>query len=251
MPQTRRQLAWALIAAPMALALAKANVADAQDMPFGGLEDPGNVFISPCGRPFRAKPDDPYPVVDWFNMADADGDGKLDHAEFIADTIAFFKILDRNSDGVISPAELAFYEQRVAPEVLGMRVKTSGAGIFEARPVLQTVQGYPGGMGGGGMGGMGSVDPGGGAPAEPSDKARPYDASGSGASPYGFFDEPEPVAAADVHYRGIISKADFVRLADIHFSALDRKGLGYLTLDSLPITPVQRRLQRVRGRRHR
>ncbi len=235
-------------------AAASPGVLHAQsDQAFGALPDPGNVFISPCGRAFRARVGEPYPVADWFRMADIDGDGKLDKAEFMADAVAFFKILDRNADGVISPEEVSFYEQRLAPEVLGMKVEVHGGVLTPMRPPLMTVQ--MGGMGGGGLGGMGgmtSVDPGGGGDtsSDSSSKSRPYDASGAGASPYSFFDEPEPVTAADIHYRGVITRADFVRLAEIHFTALDRAGAGYLTLANLPRTPVQKRLDLHGRRRH-
>jgi hypothetical protein len=257
-PTRRRFLQFALappaLLAPLALlALARPAASYAQDRPAFGLpEDPGNVFISPCGRPFRAKPGQPYPVANWFKLADVDGDGKLDRAEFIADSLAFFKLLDRNGDGVLGPDEVAFYEQRIAPEVLGMRVDVSG-GVAVARPVLQTVQGMPGGPAGGGMPSGAGGDNEGESRLEPPDPGefshpRPYDASGAGASPYSFFDEPEPLTAADTHFRGVISAADFRTLAAVHFSALDSGGLGYLTLEGLPKTPVQRRLDRVRNR---
>jgi hypothetical protein len=252
MMQTRRQLARsALLAAPL-LALFKPSYLLAQQDGLPPGQEPGNVFFSPCGRPFRAKPDAPYPVADWFNLADTNGDGRLDRAEFIADTMSFFKVLDRNADGVISAQEVAFYEQRIAPEVLGLRVDGTSGPIM-TKPMLWKVQ-FPGGGGGGGYGGPGGpsgpdirVDPGGGAPSD-GQRARPYDASGKGAAPYGFFDEPEPVTAADTHFRGTISRSDFLKLADVHFTALDTAGLGYLTLDKLPKTPVQRRLDR--GRHH-
>ena len=152
---TRRRLFQFALTAPALLALARPAVSFGQERPAFGLpEDPGNVFISPCGRPFRAKPGQPYPVANWFRMADADADGKLDRAEFVADTLSFFKLLDRNGDGVIGPDEIAFYEQRIAPEVLGMRVDIRG-GVAVARPVLEAVQGLPGGPAGGGLGGAG------------------------------------------------------------------------------------------------
>jgi hypothetical protein len=254
MRHTRRQLIRAAIAAPVVLAMPGA-LAFAQDAPpAGALFDPGNVFISPCGRPFRAKKGAPYPVVNWFNLADLNEDGQVDRAEFMADTLAFFKILDRNGDGVITPSELAYYEQRIAPEVLGQKVDVQGD-VLVPSPRLQPVQGFPGGGGGlpgGGQGGppQGSrIEPDLDSPSGSSGSEKPYDASGAGASPYSFFDEPEPVSAADTHYRGVISKADFLQLAGVHFTALDPKDRGYLTLDTLPLTPVQRRLEHGRRRR--
>jgi hypothetical protein len=239
------------------LAIGLATVISMGPMPLLAQDVPGNVFISPCGRPFRAKPDAPYPVVDWFKQADTNGDGKLDHAEFVADTLAFFKVLDRNGDGVISPQEISIYEQRIAPEVLGMRVLVDGTTAPDR--LLWLTQGVPGGSVPGGSGTfrpgeatgpIGRDDPDAGADTGPDGPgpSRPYDASGAGASPYSFFDEPEPVAAADVHCRGLIHKEDFLRLAEVHFETLDSQHRGYLTLDTLPETPVQRKLQRNRHR---
>ena len=259
MVHTRRQFARSLVLAPAALLVLGHGAAAAQDSTFSD-DSPANVFFSPCGRPFRAKKGEPYPVADWFKLADANADGQIDHAEFMADTLAFFKVLDRNGDGVISPQEVSFYEQRIAPEVLGMRVEGTSGGVMVTKPRLWRVQGMPGGMGpesggvyrpGGATGPSTSVDPGGVDPGpEEAPRSQPYDASGKGASPYGFFDEPEPVTAADINFRGLISKGDFLKLADIHFTTLDRNGAGHLTLDTLPMTPVQRRLNH-NGRRHR
>ena len=38
-------------------------------------------------------------------------------------------------------------------------------------------------------------------------------------------------------------------MANIHFASLDKAGQGYLTLDTLPMTPVQRRLTHGRAKR--
>jgi len=153
---------------------------------------------------------------------------------------------------VISPQEVAFYEQRIAPEVLGMRVEGTRYPETDDGARLWLVQGIPGGMGPGAEGGFrpggatgpntsvdpGTIDPG---PNE-SERSRPYDASGKGAAPYSFFDEPEPITAADLDFRGLVSKANFTKLAEAHFTTLDRDGVGYLTLEGLPKTLAQRRL---------
>lgn len=252
---TRRLLARTLALAPVfapawALLRPASLLAQSEDTdPFHG-QAPPNVFFSPCGKPFRAKAGAPYPVVDWFKAVDADADGKIDHAEFMTDAAAFFKFLDRNGDTVISPQEVAFYEQRIAPEVLGMRVEGTSNEIIEARPRLWRVQNLPTTPGGQGpftpdtaTGPGGTVDPGtvdqG---PEEAPRSQKYDASGKGAAPYSFFDEPEPVTAADLDFRGLISKANFMKLADVHFQTLDHTSAGYLTLEQLPKTPAQRRL---------
>ncbi len=207
---------------------------------------PANVFIAPSGKVFRAKEGQPYPVGDWFKAADTNADGKLDKAEFLADAATFFKVIDRNGDGVVSPIEMAFYEQRIAPEVLGYRVEVGlRGGVPALRPaLLWRIQSA------GGIDRPGSIDPGGGPSADDlPHKPQKLDESGAGASPFSFFDEPEPVAAADLSFRGLVSRADYMKLAAIHFDTLDHEHKGYLTLATLPETPMQRRLDH--GRRHR
>jgi hypothetical protein len=190
---------------------------------------PQNVFYSPCGQPFRAKPDQPYPVVQWFKQADHNHDGKLDRTEFLADAGGFFDALDRNKDGVLDSVEVAFYERRIAPEILGFRVlmsanavrANSGARLWLAQDV--------------------------GPPPSSSDDDNPpkikADESKQGASPFGLFFAPEPVAAADLDFSGIITKPNFLKLADLHFTQLDTAGRGYLTLDGLPKTDAQKAIE--------
>jgi hypothetical protein len=207
-----------------------------------------NVFISPFGQPFRAKEDAPYPVGAWFKQADKNADGKIDHAEFMADAAFFFDALDINKDGVLDGAEVQRYEQRIAPEILGYRVQVTGAGAGKTR--MARAAGLYGGQlwlvqGGGPEPGVTSVLPPG-AGREPSGPRIPHsiDESRNGASPFSFFDQPEPVTAADLEFTGFIKKKNFLRLAGVHFQSLDHKEQGYLTLDGLPKTFVQQLLAR-------
>ncbi len=228
----RRQLTSRLLTlAPIGLAARPGDLFAQPPLP-----PPPNVFISPCGQPFRAKPGAPYPVVDWFHQVDKNADGKVDRAEFNADAEAFFKILDINRDGFLSPYEVNVYELKIAPEVVGGRKEARNADV----PRLWLAQ-FGGQGGGGGHGAMGGGSPSGEVPIIQAPPTT-LDESTQGASPYSFFDEPEPVTAADLHFRGVVSKADFVTLSNAHFDTLDRDQKGYLTLDALPQTPAQRRL---------
>jgi hypothetical protein len=206
---------------------------------------PPNVFISPCGKPFRAALHDPYPVVVWFKQADKNGDGKLDHAEFIADAEAFFKELDVNGDGVLESPEIGHYERGIAPEIIGYRYQSGSIkGLYGGHIWRAQMMG-----GSGPMTGDGPTDivPGG---YEPPAARPPHDIDESmqGAAPYGFFAEPEPVMAADENLNGRIKKAAFLRLADRHFDRLDPDGVGYLTLDKLPKTEMQKRVLKAQRR---
>jgi hypothetical protein len=234
---SRRDLARAFLVLPGILP----TMARAQ----GLIGPPGNVFISPCGQPFRAKAEAPYPVVDWFKQVDKNADGKIDHAEFTADAEAFFHTLDLNHDGVLTPHEVTNYETTICPEVLGQRVEVSRGD----EPRLWLAQ-FGGGQGGGQGGGRSGGPPVVAAPPAQSNKTPSDIESNQGASPYSFFDEPEPVAAADLRFRGVITKDEFLRLSDTHFDALDVGARGFLTLDRLPQTPAQKRLER-EGRRRR
>jgi EF hand len=238
MTSTRRQFAWTLTAATGAMGLFAAARAVAQD----DDDIPPNVFISPCGKPFRAPMAAPYPVVTWFKQADTKGDGKLDHAEFMADTVAFFNVLDLNGDGVLDGYEVSIYEHRVAPEILGFRVDVGALQPpwvpGQARLWLAQGSDMPG-------------NPGPSGDHEPSEgpQKETVDESGKGASPYGFFNAPEPVTAADPDFRGLVTKDNFLKLADHHFTLLDHDGVGYLTLDKLPKTLIQQRLEKVKHHR--
>lgn len=165
------------------------------------------LFISPMGEPFRAGPDDAYPVAVWFAHADANGDGRLVRAEFIADAERFYRVLDQDHDGEITPEEVIRYERDIAPEI---RLYSRGP-----RP--------------------GDV---------PSDKKRkrknePAYGQPMGAGRWGLLNIPQPVISADADFNRGITLDEFRAAASERFDAIDATRSGALTLAGLPLTPVQ------------
>ena len=235
---SRRTFSWSL-AGLFAAGAAPAFAVDAPDWP--------NLFIAPMGKPFRAKPGAPYPVVDWFKQADKDGDGKIDHGEFIADASAFFDVVDVNHDGILGTYEVVAYERVIVPEILG--IKPSSSGDLRGGG---TVPGHDGAKlwlaqygGGSGLGDV-PVNLG---PA-PSADASPVERPPEGAAPFSFLDIPEPLAAADVDFSGVITKANFLKVASRRFDTLDKAQDGYLVLAKLPKTYVQMKMERMRKGLH-
>jgi hypothetical protein len=182
-----------------------------------------NLFISPCGEPFEALKSAPYPIVNWFNGADANHDGKLDIDEMRNDAARFFKFLDKNGDGVIDGQEVNFYEYRIVPEILAPPTSALQTGIV--RVSLQT---------------PGDIAPV--SPAAPGEDNIYKDAlnPNQGAVFYSLFREPEPVRSADRNFDYRITLPEFLAHSDRHFKALDVNNQGYLTLAQLPKTPAER-----------
>ncbi len=225
---SRRALSFLMIAgvaaSPIGAAIARPRPPAEEDDDASVLP---NLFISPAGQPFRAKPDAPYPVADWFHAADKDGDGRLDRAEFVADAAAFFATLDFNRDGVLSRAEVTFYEQRICPEILGLRQEADADRRMGARLWLAQIhQTEP-------------IDPAGDRPPPEQQRPKGLDESSQGAAPFSLLDEPEPLLAADLDLTGVITRKNFLKLASLHFDSLDQRGAGYLTLAGLPKTKAQ------------
>lgn len=180
------------------------------------------TFISPMGEPFRSKPGDTPPEDIWFERADADHDGKITRAEFMADAGRFFRALDLNHNAEIGPEEIEHYEEYMAPEV-----RTGGFDL----PVPGG--GHHSGSRHGGVRRGANDDEGRPSSDGPSPPQR-YDATNEGAARYSYLDLPEPVAAADINFDRAISPREFVEAAHQRFDALDANHDGILTRDELP-----------------
>jgi len=258
---TRRRFANLVLGSVAAAGLARGSPAWPRDG-----DGPPNVFFSPHGRPYRAPPGAPYPVVSWFKDADRKGDGKLDRDAFVADAAAFFDVLDVNGDGALDAGEISLYEHAIAPEVLGVRVNVYASGprrragprgarlwLAQYDPMEGPISknSHTGGLSGNpGHGRWGDqndtgVLPPGVQPNTPGSTNSGVDLGG--AAPYGLLGEPEPVTAADPDYlfRGVVKKAAFLAHARDNFALLDRGRVGYLTLASLPQSPVQAARERL------
>ncbi|MGZ6040285.1 MAG: hypothetical protein ACXWKR_16575 [Phenylobacterium sp.] len=202
---------------------------------------PVRLFISPSGEPFRGE----NGFERWFDQTDTNHDGAIDLAEFRADAMHSFKILDVNGDGVIDGIELQHYEHDLVPEV--------STETFDAGP---TAGGRPagggggrhgggrggggmggGGMGGGGMGGAGRSGTGGdtgfGPDLSQAAPARDPRAGLMGAARYSLINEPEPISAADTDLDGKVTMKEWMTITDRRFTKLDRLKTGKLTRDSL------------------
>lgn len=211
-----------------ALVVAAAAQALARPIPPPPPSPPGTqLFVSPCGKPFRAPPGQPYPVEAWFAAADANHDGKVDIAELRADADGFFKQLDEDHDGVVDGFEITDYEHQILPEMLMNQTYGALAG-----PSLLARAQYSN---------LPSMD---GPPVVDSDdlqdktKKKPLVAL-QGAAPYNFLREPEPVAASDGDFNHRITLQEWEAASNRRFKLLDKDGDGALTLATLPRTAWQ------------
>jgi hypothetical protein len=178
------------------------------------LPAPGGPFLSPMGEPFRSRD----PVADkigaWFAGADGDRDGALVLIELQQDARRFFALLDLDGNGELSMAEIARYENEVAPEVqVGLQMRSTGIGDWggdRRRRVLVYARG---------------VD---------------------GAGRYSFLNIPHPVMAADLDLDRGVSRDEFAEAAAQRFALLDKDRDGRLARAELPPLP-QPRARRLRG----
>lgn len=191
------------------------------------------IFISPMGEPFRADGAAPYPVAAWFAGADADHDGRLTQAEFLADADRFFHRLDEDGDGVIDGIEVQRYEREIAPEILpNVGRLRAGEGQDEDLGRHSAGGGRRGGRGGGGG---------------QQRRIQATDRELQGAGLYSFFPDLEPVSSADTSFDGRVTLTEWRAKAIRDFQRLDKTSAGWLTLSTLPKTPQQTVVERRRA----
>ena len=222
----------------LALASALAAGACAAPRPVTTPLAEAQLFISPCGQPFRSKPGEPYPVVAWFHQTDANHDGRIDRDEFRAQAQAFFHVLDISGDGVVEEEEINYYERITVPEI-SAGIQAGRRGQRPGGPRFIRVQVGGPTTGGVSAGQPGQIDPGGPSEGLPAPKAGENDGPPEGAAPYELINDPEPVRSADRRLSGHVTLADMLAKADRDFAILDPEGRGYLTLDDLPRAPAE------------
>ena len=187
---------------------------------------PGGLFISPSGEPFRGGEGRRV----WFARADTDRDGALTLAEFRADAMTFFKVLDANGDGKIDGFENQAYETKIAPEITRMSIPDEGGGDRRGpmggdSQASHIPRGGPDGPRGGNRHGGGPR------------RAAPRE----GAARYGLLNEPQPVRGADANLDWKVTTEEWAKAAGRRFALLDADGDGQLTLATLPGRPAEAR----------
>lgn len=184
---------------------------------------PLQVFISPAGEPFRAEPEAPYPVTAWYSRADADHDGRLTRAEFVADALTFFDQLDTDRDKIVDGFENARYEREIAPEITGV----SPAPGRPAKWTFFAARRREGDTG---------VEQ---APAPPRQRGVRPPPRRQGAAQYALLNEPHPIRGADADLDQRVTRGEAEAAAHRRFNLLDQDGDGRLALADLPRTADQ------------
>jgi hypothetical protein len=176
----------------------------------------GSLFLSPMGEPFRSVQPGTDNVGTWYAAADSNGDGALTLAEMRADCARFFGVLDTDRDGELEMAEIARYENEVAPEVqVGLQMRATGFGDWQGSRRR---------------------------------KIEVYERGVDGAARFSFLRIPHPVMAADYDMNRGVSPAEFAQAAAERFAQLDKDRDGKIVRSELPPLP-QPRLRRPRGER--
>lgn len=162
-------------------------------------------------------------MANWFRQADTDADGRLTRAEFVADGMRYFRLLDSSRNGELEASEIDAYEAAVLAPLTprpGTRNGTPPSGAAtdgkppEARPTQMPATAAP-------------------------RRQRPDPERARGAGLYGIINIRHPIKAADQDMNARVSTEEWQKILSSRFALLDKDGLGYLTLDGLPPTPWQ------------
>ncbi len=190
---------------------------------------PHRVFLSPSGQPFR-NVEGPYPSAAWFAEADTNGDGKLTALEMALDAQVFFETLDTDGNGTLTGPELERYENVVAPEVAAAQGRAPNLG---ATAETGRVPGIDPNV---------SIRETGSKPSTARVPAAIQREIPRGAGWFSFFNVPQPILRADTDLNGLVTATEHRRWVQEQFKGLDADKRGFLTLQNLPETPVQKRL---------
>lgn len=175
---------------------------------------PRGLFMSPMGEPFRSADPAADNIATWFAGADRDRDGALAAGELQQDAARFFAALDGDGNGELSMAEIARYENEVAPEVqVGLQMRSTGVGDWQGGRRRRAIY---------------------------------YGKGVDGAGRFSFLNIPHPVMAADADLNRGVTSSEFERAAAERFAALDKDRDGRLVRAELPPLP-QPRSRRPRG----
>ena len=165
----------------------------------------------------------PYPVADWFRQADADGDGRLTLAEFVADGTRYFRTLDSSRNNQLEASEIDAWEAAILAPITprpGQR-QPAGGTPGDGSPPRETRAPAP-------VAGQSAPR-----------KMRRDPESPRGAGLYGIINIRHPIKAADQDMNARVTAEEWQKILLSRFAILDKAGLGYLTLDTLPPTPWQ------------
>lgn len=175
--------------------------------------------VSPNGEPLAGGqlgwPGCDEALARWFARADTDHDGTLVSGEFLYDARTLFTRMDKDGDGLVTPAELQEYRLPFRPAP-GESVTASGQ-----PPAGTSAMGAPPGRRPGGGGPEGG-QPGGGAPGQP-----PPGGSRQGGERQ---EPPDPVMMADLNLDFRVGRDEFLAHAKRTLERLDRDRDGKLVL---------------------
>ena len=171
------------------------------------------------GEPFRGEVGGPSPLADWFAVADRNHDGRVSLDEMLEDAARFFKTLDTDGNGVISPIEMAHYETAIAPA----RLRFDG-GLKPFRSADKS-------------------DNAGYSPSDDRSSERNLQrtfGSGRNIRDLQFLEVPQPVMMADSDFDQRVSADEFAKTAAKRFKSNDKNADGFLEPGELT-TPLDKK----------